>query len=109
MAAGELLPAWSVATTVKVCSPSARPVYAAGLSQPAYSAWSRAHWKPASSSAVNANSASADLLSLGGEAVMVVAGAVVSTVHVRVAALPWLPAASVARTWKVCSPSARPV
>ena len=48
-----------------------------------------------------------------GPAVIVVSGAVVSgvcTVHVRVAGVASVfPAASVARTLKVCAPSARPL
>ena len=45
-----------------------------------------------------------------GPEVMVVSGAVVSTVQVRLAGVPsvW-PAASVALTWKVCEPSERSV
>ena len=40
----------------------------------------------------------------------VVSGAIVSTVQVRVAGVAsWLPAASMARTLKVCEPWARPV
>jgi hypothetical protein len=41
--------------------------------------------------------------------VIVVSGAAESIVHVKLAAAPALPAASVAFTWKVCEPSARPV
>jgi hypothetical protein len=45
-----------------------------------------------------------------GEAVMVVFGAAVSTVHVKVAALAsTLPAGSIARTLNVCEPSVRPL
>ena len=40
---------------------------------------------------------------------IVVSGAVVSTVQLYEAALLWLPAASLATTWKVCPPSARPL
>ncbi len=40
----------------------------------------------------------------------VVSGAIVSTVQVRVAGVAsWLPAASTARTWKVCEPCESPV
>jgi hypothetical protein len=47
--------------------------------------------------------------SVGGAAVIAVSGADVSTVHVVVAGLESaLPAASVARAAKVCSPSPRP-
>ena len=47
--------------------------------------------------------------SLGG-AVIVVFGALVSTAHVKDAGVgSVLAAASVARTWKVCEPSGRPV
>ena len=45
-----------------------------------------------------------------GWAVIVVFGAAVSIVQVKLAGVASvLPAASVARTWKVCEPSARPV
>ena len=45
-----------------------------------------------------------------GPDVIVVSGAVVSTVNVRVAGVAsTLPAASIARTANVCSPAARPV
>ena len=55
-------------------------------------------------------SASAELLGSLGCAVIVVFGAAVSTVQVKLAGVgSVLPAASVARTWKVCEPSERPV
>jgi hypothetical protein len=51
-----------------------------------------------------------EALGLLGAAVMVVLGAAVSTVHVKVAALAsTLPAVSIARTEKVCEPSASPL
>jgi hypothetical protein len=73
---------------------------------------------PASSEQVNVDSASVapneklaleTLASTGGKVSIVVLGAVVSTVHVVLATLASaLPAASVARTAKVCVPSLRP-
>ncbi len=55
-------------------------------------------------------SAFAELLGSLGCAVIVVFGAAVSIVQVKLAGVASvLPAASVARTWKVCEPSARPV
>ena len=51
-----------------------------------------------------------DVLGLLGEAVMLVSGAVVSTVQLKLAGVAsTFPAASLARTWKVCEPSVRPV
>jgi hypothetical protein len=49
-------------------------------------------------------------LGLGGLAVIVVSGPVASTTQVKLAGVgSTLPAASIARTWKVCAPSLRPV
>ena len=59
---------------------------------------------------VKEKSASAELLGFPGWAVIVVFGAVVSIVQVKLAGVASvLPAASVARTSKVCEPSPRPV
>ena len=61
-------------------------------------------------SVVNANVADVLFVGFDGALVIVVLGAVVSTVHVEVAGVAsTLPAASEARTEKVCEPSARPV
>ena len=50
------------------------------------------------------------VLMAGGAAVMVVSGGVVSTVQVKLAGVgSALPAASVARTWKLWLPSAKPL
>jgi hypothetical protein len=70
---------------------------------------SSAHSKSAGSSAVKVKLAEVSLVGSVGPPVMVVTGAMVSTVQVYVAASPWLPALSVARTWNVWEPSARPV
>ena len=60
--------------------------------------------------AVKAKLAAAEELGLLGDAVMVVFGAVVSTVHVYEAGVAsTFPAGSVARTWKVCEPSVNAV
>ena len=59
--------------------------------------------------ALNPNDAEAELTVPLGPLVIEVSGAVVSTVHVRVAGVAsTLPAASLARTENVCDPSARP-
>ena len=61
------------------------------------------------SEAVKLKLALALLLGLAGELVRVVSGAVKSTVHVKLAGEgSTLPAPSVARTWKVWLPAARP-
>jgi len=48
------------------------------------------------------------LLRLAGELLRMVSGAVASIVQVEPAAVPVLPAVSVAVTWNVCEPSAMP-
>ena len=59
---------------------------------------------------MNAKDAPVRFVGSAGCDVMVVFGAVVSTVQVNVAGVAsTLPARSVARTWKVCEPSARPL
>ena len=64
--------------------------------------------KLAPGSLLNAKLAAAVLLSAGGPEVMVVSGGVVSTVHEYVAGVgSVLPAASLARTWKLWLPSRR--
>ena len=106
-----VLPALSVALTWKVCEPPARPVYDLGEVQLAKAAPSRLHWnvEPVSVE-VKERDALVELAGLDGDAVIVVFGAVVSTVHVAVAGLgsTW-PSGPVALTWKVCEPSMRPV
>jgi hypothetical protein len=105
-----VFPAGSVALTSNVWLPGASPEYARGLVQlakPPPSSW---HWKvlPASVD-VKLNVADVELLGFGGLAVIVVFAAVRSTVQVTLAGVgSLLPAGSVALTWKVCAPSARP-
>ena len=67
---------------------------------------SKAHRKVASASLAKENAGLALLLGFAGEAVMPAVGAAVSIVQVKLAAVPVLPALSVALTWKVCRPSA---
>jgi hypothetical protein len=98
------LPALSVARTWNLWEPSARPVYAAGHSPNA--ALSSAHSNVAGSSAAKVKLADVSLVGSAGPPVIVVTGAVVSTVHVWVTDRS-LPARSVARTWNRCSPSLR--
>jgi hypothetical protein len=107
VASGPALPAASTALTWKVCVPSATPVYAFGLVQLANAAASSAHWKLAPASEVKLKLALAELLGLDGAPEIVTVGALVSTVHVKLAGALVLPAASIALTWKVCEPSAR--
>ena len=67
------------------------------------------HWNVAASFAVNVNDGDG-LFVRAGDAAIVTVGAIVSAVHVRDAGVAsTLPAASTARTWKVCDPCARPV
>jgi hypothetical protein len=70
---------------------------------------SSAHWKVAPASAVKLKDAFGELLAAGGVALSVTDGASVSIVQVKLAAAPVLAAASVALTWKVCEPWARPL
>ena len=103
--------------------PIARPVYACGLVQAAYAAVSSLHSKVRLPAAVtlslppNEKDAFVSVVVAGGFALIVVSGAVVSGVgagswisHEWLAGEPsTLLAASVARTSKVCGPTARPV
>ena len=67
------------------------------------------HSNVAPGSEVKLNAPVVELDTVGGAAVMVVSGALASTVHVRKAGeASTLPTASVARTFSVCEPSARP-
>jgi hypothetical protein len=70
---------------------------------------SRAHWKLAPASEPKLKLALAEFVVPLGPAVIDAVGAVVSIVQVRLAVVLVLPAASVALTWKVCEPSARPL
>jgi hypothetical protein len=102
------LPAGSVARTLNVCEPLASPAYGFGLVQVVNPPLSSSHSKVEPGS-LAVKEKLAEVLAVGslGEAVMVVFGAPVSTVHVNVAALASvLPAGSVARTAKVWDPSA---
>ena len=103
---GSVLPAVSVACTANVCAPAltvnAVPdVHAANVPP------SREHWnvEPALS-LEKANTVEVAFVNAAGLVVMVVLGGVPSTVQVRVAAAPTLPAASVATTETVWLPSA---
>ena len=69
------------------------------------------HWnEPPLSVEVNEKLALVEFVGFAGFAVIVVSGAVVSTVQVKLAGVASVfPAASVAFTWKVWLPSARPL
>ena len=106
---GSVFPAASVAFTWKVWLPTARPVYAFGLVQPANAAPSRLHWKVEPDSLEEKLKLGlVELLGFAGLDVIVVSGGVVSIVHVYVAATPTFPIASVARTANVWLPAASP-
>ena len=94
-----------------MCDPSARPVSASGEVHDENAAPSSRHSKVAPVSvAVNEKLADAVADGSAGCAVMVVSGAPVSTLQVKLAGVASvLPAESVARTENVCEPSARPV
>ncbi len=104
---GSVLPAVSVARTSNVCAPSASAAVVNGVVQAANAPASTRHWNvdPASV-AVKENVGVLSLVVPVGPAVIVVSGAVVSTVNDRLAGV-WsvLSAASVARTSNVCAPS----
>jgi hypothetical protein len=108
------LPAPSVACTLKVCGATLSPLYACGLVQAVKVAPSSEHWKlePASVE-VNEKLALVDVVGFVGFAVIVVSGGVVSVALIVQLELAGdgsgLPAASVARTWNVCPPTARPL
>ena len=90
-----MLPAASVARTENVCGPSARPDSASGEAQAAYAPASKLHWNddPASEE-VKAKLGEASLDGFVGCAVIVVVGALLSTMTVVFAELPVLPALS---------------
>ena len=104
-------PAPSIARTEKVCAPSASPVYDFGDVQAPHDPVSSLHskWAPPSADE-KVNEASFEATGPVGPPPMVVSGAIVSTVHARVAGV-WstFPAPSTARTPNVCAPSASPV
>jgi hypothetical protein len=79
---GSTFPAASTAATLNVCGPAASPVYGCGLVQVAAAAVSSWHWKVAPLSGdVKANEALVELVVADGDEVMVVSGAVASTVQ----------------------------
>ena len=101
-----------MARTWKVCEPWLEAGVALRAScrsvQPPPSSW-HSNVEPPSLE-LNEKSALAELLGSFGCAVIVVFGAAVSIVHVKLAGVASvLPAASVARTSKVCEPWPRPV
>jgi hypothetical protein len=106
------LPAWSLACTLKVWLPPARPVYVWPLEhdvQAAPSSW-QAKLAPVGSLELKLKPALVEFVVAAGPAVIEVSGGVVSIVQVKLAGIgSALPAASVAVTWKVCDPGARPV
>jgi hypothetical protein len=100
-----VLPAAYVARTSKVWAPSVSAAVVCGEVQAAKGAASTRHWKLEPGSL---EIAYVGVLSVVGPESIVVCGAVVSTVIARLAGLPsTYPAASLARTSKVCAPSAR--
>ena len=105
------LPAASCARTRKSCAPFASPVRTWGDVQSCHAPSSSRHSKPAPASPdPNANSARLDAVVASGAESKVVSGSTVSTIQVRAASLAsTFPAASVARTRRVCSPWASPV
>ncbi len=109
-----MLPAASVARTLKLCEPSPRAAVVLGLVQAPKAAESSLHSKVEPGSVeLNANDALVAVVVPVGPEVIVVSGAVVSgggavsTVNERVAGeASVLPATSVARTDTECAPSA---
>ena len=104
-----VLPAASVARTSKVCAPAAERRCSSGVAGAGLEGGAVEAALEGAAGLVGRRSsklASAPVM----VALRVVVGAVVSTVQVRLAGVASvLPAASVARASKVCSPSARPV
>jgi hypothetical protein len=100
-------PAASLARTLNVCEPSTSVEYGFGLVQGVNVRVSRAHSNVAvASGEVKLKLAVVALVVAAGLAVMLVSGATVSTVHVKLAGVPsTFPAASLARTLNVCEPS----
>ena len=119
VAGSPILPAPSIALARKVWEESARDGKDCGEVQDDHPAESMSHWKEATpdpaSVPLKVKSAVVDATLPAGPESMVASGGVVSdgravsTVHVRDAGLgSVLLTPSVARTWKVCGPSARP-
>ena len=109
-AEASVLPAMSVARTLKVCAPSASVSVVKGVTHEAQSPSSTWHSKVASvgSEELKAKVISVDLVRLpsAGPESMVVSGAVASSVKLRVAGVrSSLPARSTARTWRFTGPS----
>src|SRR5918992_5132135 len=110
LAAAPVLPAASVARTSNVCAPSDNAPVVCGEVQAAKAAASTRHWKLAPASLEKPNVGVESPVRPVGPESIVVCGAAVSTVIARLAGLPSaFPAASIARTSKVCEPCPRPV
>jgi hypothetical protein len=104
-----VFPARSVARTRNWCALRESPVYCLGDSQLEKAPVSSAHSNVAPGSAENSKRAVVSVVSAGGPDPIVVSGAVRSTVQLWLAGLrSTFPARSVARTWKLYGPSARP-
>ena len=108
---GSTLPAASTARTASVWLPWPSPVYVTGSVHATNGPPSRLHsYVTGLSFEEKSNVAVVEFVAAGGPLTIVVSGGVPSTVHVRDAGVgSTLPAASTARTSKVCEPSARPV
>ena len=101
------LPSASIARTENVCAPSPSPEYDFGEAQLVHAPESSLHSKEPDSVAENPNDAAAVATVPFGPLVIEVSGATVSTAHVRDAGVAsTLPSPSLARTEKVCVPSA---
>jgi hypothetical protein len=97
------------ARTSKVWAPSANAAVVCGELQTAKAPVSTRHWKLAPGSLENPNVGVESFVGPAGPESIVVCGAVVSTVQVKLAEVEsGLPARSTARTSKVCEPWARP-
>jgi hypothetical protein len=103
------LPAPSIARTEKVCDPFPSPEYDLGEVHAAQAPPSRLHSNEPDSVEPNVNEAPADVTVPLGPSVIVVSGAVPSTVHVHSAGDgSATPAVLRARARNVCGPSPRP-
>jgi hypothetical protein len=103
-----VLPASSIARTRNLCQPSARGGVVYGVLHGDQTRASRLQWNVLGSVELNVNVACDDASVRLGPDVIVVCGATVSTVHVRVAGVgSGLAAASRARASNVCEPFAR--
>ncbi len=105
---GSVLAARSIARTSNVCAPSLSDAVVNGEVQSANGSESTRHSNvPPVSSEENSNVGVSSGVSPDGPALIVVSGSPVSTVKVNEAGVgSVLLAVSMARTWKVCSPSA---